>query len=485
MPIVSLLDPHPADQIALIEGDEQTTYGELRDLVAETRSGLVAAGLTAGDRVAIIFTNTRSSVVSLLAVIGAGMVAVPLNPSSPPRELERELEMVSASLVLVGSEDAADLSVRTSTPAGTIVPGVEPLPKGPPVDRVVLTGEHLAVMLFTSGTAGAPKPAMLSYGCLVFLQRSIIDHPRSDVDTETVNLAILPLSHVYGLNVSLLTTLRAGGTVVLAHRFSPTLAVELVARHKVTHFAGVPPMWRAFLDSPDIPDDAFAGVRRMTSGAAALPRDLFDAFLQRFGVELSEGYGLTETASGVTSHLGIPIRPGSVGQAWPGVEVRVVDYDDRPAPVDDSGVVKVRGPNVFLGYWNDEEATKAVLDDDGWLNTGDIGVLSEDGYLYLVDRAKDLIIVSGFNVYPYEVEEVLNRHPAVDQCVVVGRLDEQRGERVVAYITVADGQTAPTLDEVVDFCREELARYKCPTELKVVDTLPIAPSGKPVRRDLI
>ncbi len=484
MTIVSLLDPHAADLIALIEGDETTTYGELRDLVAETRSGLVAAGLTGGDRVAIVFTNTRSSVVSLLAVIGAGMVAVPLNPGSPPRELENELQMVSASLVLIGNEEGIGLSVRTSTPAGTIVPGVEPLPTGPPVDRVELTGDDLAVMLFTSGTAGMPKPAMLSYGCLVFLQRAIIDHPGSDVDEQTVNLAILPLSHVYGLNVSLLTTLRAGGTVVLAPRFSPTLAAELVARHHVTHFAGVPPMWRSLIDSPDVPDDAFANVRRMTSGAAALPRDLFDAFLQRFGVELSEGYGLTETASGVTSHLGIPIRPGSVGKAWPGVEIQVVDYDDRPAPVDDSGVVKVRGPNVFLGYWNDEEATKAVIDDDGWLNTGDIGVLSEDGYLYLVDRAKDLIIVSGFNVYPYEVEAVLSRHPAVDQCVVVGRIDDQRGERVVAYVTVAEGQKAPTLDEIVDFCRQDLARYKCPSELKIVDDVPIAPSGKPVRRDL-
>jgi long-chain acyl-CoA synthetase len=243
-------------------------------------------------------------------------------------------------------------------------------------------------------------------------------------------------------------------------------------------------MWRALLDAPGIPDDAFRDVDRISSGASALHPALWAEFKERFDIELQEGYGLTETSPTVASHIGIPVRPGTVGKVAPGVEVKVVDDDGNSVPHDDAGEILVRGPGVFLGYWENEEATKAVLDDDGWLHTRDIGVLSEDGYLALVDRAKDLIIVSGFNVYPFEVETVLVQHPNVHQTVVVGRDDERRGERVVAYITVPDGVDPPKLDELVDFCRERLARYKCPTELHVVDELPIAASGKTVRRKL-
>ena len=225
-------------------------------------------------------------------------------------------------------------------------------------------------------------------------------------------------------------------------------------------------------------------MNRISSGASALHPRVWHEFKERFGIELSEGYGLTETSPTVSSHIGIPVRPGTVGKVAPGVEVNVVDHDGKSVPPDDSGEIKVRGPGVFLGYWENEEATKAVLDDDGWLSTRDIGVLSEDGYLALVDRAKDLIIVSGFNVYPFEVETVLVQHPQVEQTVVIGRDDERRGERVVAFVTVPDGVDAPELEELIDFCRERLARYKCPTELQVVDELPIGKSGKTMRRKL-
>ncbi len=483
--IVSILDGHPDDAIALIEGDQKTTYAELRELRDQTRAGLAAAGLEAGDRVAILCGNTRSSVVSILAVASAGLIAAIVNPSSPLFELEREFDAVGAKLLLVGTEPPAGLGIRLATPAGTIVPGVDGLPSGPPVDVADSDPDEVAILLFTSGTAGPPKPAMLSHRNLRFVQQTLIAHPDSRVNADAVNLVALPLSHVYGLNVCLLTTLRAGGTVVLMHRFDPVLAADLAVRHNVTLFPGVPPMWRALVDNESIDATSFANVHRMTTGASALPHVLFDDFKNRFGVELREGYGLTETASLATASIGGPVRQGSVGMAFPGVEVIVVDHDDRIAPVDDSGAVKVRGPNVFLGYWDEEEATKSVLDDDGWLLTGDIGVMSEDGYLYLVDRAKDLIIVSGFNVYPFEVEDVVSRHPSIDHCVVIGRDDDRRGERIAAYVTLRDGAVPPTLDDVVDFCRMELARYKCPSELHVVDQLPIAPSGKPIRRDLV
>jgi len=480
----TLIDNHPDDTIALIEGSQSTTYGELRSRVARTRAGLVTAGLARGDRVAVVATNTASTAVSVLAVTSAGMVAVLLDPTSPSAEIRSQAAAVGTSFVLTGRVGDTDLLARVATPAGSEVEGVDPLPDGPAVDAATVDRDQLAVMLFTSGTAGAPKAAMLSHHNLTSNQLAIIDTFGSGLKAGSVVLATIPVAHMYGFNISLLSTLRVGGTVVFADHFDPQSCVELIATHGVDRFAGVPPMWRALLDSPGIPDDAFRDVDRISSGAAALHPALWAEFKERFDVELQEGYGLTETSPTVTSHIGIPIRPGTVGKPAPGVEVVVVDDYGNSVPYDDAGEIKVRGPGVFLGYWDNDEATKAVLDDDGWLSTRDIGVLSEDGYLALVDRAKDLIIVSGFNVYPFEVETVLVQHPNVHQTVVIGRDDERRGERVVAYITVPDGVDPPELDELVDFCRERLARYKCPTELHVVDELPIATSGKTVRRKL-
>jgi long-chain acyl-CoA synthetase len=480
----TLINDHAGDTTALIDADKSTTYGELRSLVARTRADLAAAGLRERDRVAVVATNTTSTAVSVLAATSAGMVAVLLDPTSPGSELRAQVAAVGTSLVLTGREGDDQLHERIATPAGAAVKGVDPLPEGAPLEAAMIDGDHLAVMLFTSGTAGAPKAAMLSHDNLTSNQTAIIETRGSGLSTGSVVLATIPVSHMYGFNISLLSTLRVGGTVVFADHFDPHLCVDLIGRHHVDRFAGVPPMWRAFLDAPGIPDDAFHDVRRISSGASALHPALWAEFKERFDVELQEGYGLTETSPTVTSHIGIPVRPGTVGKAAPGVEVMVVDDYGHSVPFDDAGEILVRGPGVFLGYWENEEATKAVLDDDGWLHTRDIGVLSEDGYLALVDRAKDLIIVSGFNVYPFEVETVLVQHPAVLQTVVVGREDERRGERVVAHVTVPEGVDPPSLDDLVDFCRERLARYKCPTELHVVDELPIAASGKTARRKL-
>ena len=479
-----MLDPHPAETTALIEGNRTTTYGELRDLVAATRGGLWARGLRRGDRVAVLATNTTSSVVSILGVTSAGMAVVLLDPNAAPAELAEQVDGVGAQLLLTGTPPPTALATPAATPARTTVEGIDPLPTGPGGAAEPVAEAELAVLIFTSGTAGAPKAAMLSHGNLTSNQRAVIDTPGSGLAPGTVVLAVLPISHMYGLNVALLTTLRAGATVVLQQGFDPASTLDLIREHHVDRFAGVPPMWRAFLDLPGVRDDAFAGVTRISSGASALHPTLWAEFRDRFGVELLEGYGLTETSPVVTSHIGIPVRPGSVGKPAPGVVVRVVDDLGNEVPVDDSGEIQVKGPGVFMGYWDNEEATKAVLDDDGWLSTRDIGVLSEDGYLALVDRAKDLIIVSGFNVYPFEVETVIVQHPKVDQTVVIGRDDDQRGERVVAFVTVTPGADPPHLDEIVAFCRERLARYKCPSELQVVDALPIAPSGKTMRRKL-
>jgi long-chain acyl-CoA synthetase len=483
MTLARLLDTQPDDAVALIEDGESTTYGELRDLVARTRSGLTAAGVVPRDRVAVVCTNTRAAAVSVLAATSADMIAVLLDPNCALAELREQVETIGAAHVLTGTPVDDDLHTNISSPAGAAVVGIDPLPDGPAVAAATPGDDDLAVMLFTSGTAGSPKAAMLSHRNLTSNQEAIVATDDSRLTPDSVVLATIPISHMYGFNVSLLTTLRVGGTVVLTTGFQTSTCVELIKTHGVDRFAGVPPMWRALIDSP-APDDAFEGVIRIASGASALHPRLWKEFKERFGVELQEGYGLTETSPAVTSHIGIPVRAGTVGKPVPGVEVKVVDHDGNAVPFDDSGEIMVRGPGVFLGYWENEEATKAVLDDDGWLATRDIGVFSEDGYLALVDRAKDLIIVSGFNVYPFEVETVLVQHPKVQQTVVIGRDDDRRGERVVAFVTVPDGSEPPELDELVDFCRERLARYKCPTELEIVTELPIGTSGKTQRRKL-
>lgn len=483
MTLAHLLETQPDDAVALIEGDQSTTYAELRDLVARTRAGLVAAGLAPRDRVAVVCANQRAAVVGVLAATSAGMIAVLLDPGAAPAERREQIETVGAAHVLTGRPIDDDLHIPVSSPAGAAVMGTDPLPEGDPVPAAEPAPDDVAVMLFTSGTAGSPKAAMLSHHNLTSNQDALMATEGSSIDQDTVALATIPISHMYGFNISLLTTLRAGGTVVLCDGFDPQTCAAQVAAHDVDLIAGVPPMWRALIDS-DVPDDAFAGVTRMASGASALHPRLWQEFKDRFGIELQEGYGLTETSPVVTSHVGIPVRPGTVGRPAPGVEVKVVDHDGREVPFDDSGEIKVRGPGVFLGYWENEEATKAILDDDGWLFTRDIGVFSEDGYLALVDRAKDLIIVSGFNVYPFEVETVLVQHPKVDHAVVIGRDDDRRGERVVAFVTVPPNSPPPELDELVAFCRERLARYKCPTELEVVTELPIGTSGKAQRRKL-
>lgn len=484
-----LLDGGGSTDTALIDASNPdrtliVRYDELRDRVDATSRALHRAGIATGDRIGVIGANTTDSVVAMLAAMSHGRIVVVIDPAASPREIADQLDEVGASILLTDRPIDIDTPLPIASVPGGAVKNVDPLPPGDDEPTGTSQAEACAVMLFTSGTAGSPKAAMLSHRNLLSNQEAIIQTNGSGLSSDSVVLATIPISHMYGLNVSLLATLRVGGAVVLSQGFHPHRCVELINEHHVDRFAGVPPMWRSLLDTDGIPDDAFAGVKRIASGAAALHPTLWQEFTERFGIEILEGYGLTETSPTVTSHIGIPVRPGTVGKPAPGVEVKIVDYDGNTVPVDDSGEILVRGPGVFMGYWDNEEATKAILDDDGWLSTRDIGVFSDDGYLALVDRAKDLIIVSGFNVYPFEVETVLVQHPQVQATVVIGRDDDRRGERVVAFVTVPEGVSAPELDDLVDFCKERLARYKCPSEIEIVDELPIGASGKVQRRKL-
>lgn len=493
MNLASIIEGHDADAVALISRNRPTTYGQLREQVAALRGGLAAHGVGPGDRVALVCGNSRHWVVGYFAVLGLGAVAVPMNPTSPAPELVRELQSVGATAALVGQMSTAAWTAidPASIPTVRLVASVDPIAGAvglddllahEPVPMVEGGDDDLAVLMFTSGTAGAPRAAMLSHGNLLANIRQAGSGP-DPIRADDVVYGVLPLSHIFGLNVVIGVSLAAGATVLLVQRFDPSTFVDSVRDRGVTVVPGAPPLWMAVAQQPGVPADAFVGVRRALTGAAKMPIEVMEQLEARFGLELAEGYGLTEASPVVTSSAGIPVKRGSVGRVLDGVEVRVVDENGDDVFEGDVGEVLVRGPNVFLGYLDDPDTTARVLDDEGWLHTGDLATIDDDGYLYLVDRAKDLIIVSGFNVYPAEVEDVLLDHPLVAEAGVIGVPHGHTGEAVKAFVVpVGDAE----LDEeaLIEHCHSQLARYKCPSKILVVDELPRNLSGKLIRRQL-
>jgi long-chain acyl-CoA synthetase len=498
--LADLIDPHPADAVALISRNRITTYGELRDQVAHARGGLAALGVQRDDRVALVCANGSEFVVAYLAALGLGAVTVPLNPTSPAPELTVEIATVGAKVVIVDRSSASTLAAieRSAVPSVEMVVSVDPsdvdssdegvdgmsfadLLEADPAERLSLEPDQLAVLIFTSGTAGAPRAAMLTHGNL----RANIDQGLSaagHIDGDDVIYGVLPLFHIFGLNVVLGLALAVGATVVLVQRFDPATAAQSIVDRNVTVIPGAPGLWAAFAHFDDLPADTFGSVRLALSGASRLPVSVAEAMRDKFGVEIFEGYGLTEASPVVTTSTGAPPRFGSVGRALAGVDVRLV-HDGEDVLVGDVGEVWVRGDNVFAGYFNDPVATNSVFTDDGWLKTGDMATADDDGYLYLVDRVKDLIIVSGFNVFPAEVEEMLVTHPDVVEAAVVGVAHPHTGEAVKAYVV---GRPGAVLDEetLIEFSLDRLARYKCPTKVIFVESLPRNTSGKLVRRSL-
>ncbi len=496
MNLAHIIDDHDAQKVALISRGRETTYGSLRDQVAHVRGGLTGLGVGAGDRVALLCGTGRYFVISYLATLGLGAVTVPLNPTSPSLEIEREVATVGAKVVVVEPSSAAAWRGvdRANVPTlesvieteGDSIEGalhLADLLTGPSADIVEVQSDTLAVLIFTSGTAGSPRAAMLSHGNL----QSNLDQGRSEgarIDADDVVYGVLPLFHIFGLNVVLGLTLARGATVVLVQRFDPSTALDTIRERKVTVVPGAPPLWLAFSHMDDAPADSFASVRLALTGAAKMPEEAMRRLQQRFGLQIAEGYGLTEASPVVTSSAGMPVKIGSVGKVLEGVEVRLVDENGDDALQGDSGEIWVKGPNVFMGYLNEPDQTARVLTKDGWLRTGDIATVDDEGYLYLVDRAKDLIIVSGFNVFPNEVEEVLATHPGVQEVGVVGVPHPHQGEAVKAFVVPKAGAHLDE-DQLIDWCSDHLARYKCPSKVLFVDQLPRNVSGKLLRRSLV
>ena len=459
------------------------TYRDLRRAVSVMHRRLIEAGIGPDDRVAVIAGNDPAFVVAYLAILRAGAVAVPLNIVSPPAELQHQLDEVSVSAILVGPGGDQSLS-------GAPVIAVDGLPGGQAdelvadeLEAVERRPEDVAALLFTAGTAGAPRAAMLSHGNLLANLDQVQRHPGRALNAGDRILGVLPLCHIFGLNVVLGGTLYAGASVVMVERFDAAHTLELIAAHQVTVVLGAPSLFAALVGvGAEAGTQPMGSVRMAYSGAAPLPIEVAEAFEMRYQLPLLQGYGLTEASPVVTSAIvDQPVHPGSIGVPLPGLELRLVDEDGEDTLAGDPGEIWVRGPNVFPGYWRDTAATEAVLTGDGWLRTGDIAVVGDDGELAIVDRAKDLIIVSGFNVFPAEVEGVLIEHPGVQDAAVIGDADATRGEVVHAFV-VSIGDVGAT--ELQAWCRDRLARYKCPAVVTFVPSLPHGLAGKLLRRSL-
>jgi long-chain acyl-CoA synthetase len=496
MNLSAIVENHPADSPALVSRGAVTTYGDLRKQVAEARGGLTRIGIEPGDRVGLALANNWFFVVAYLATLGVGAIAVPVNPNSPTAELQGELASVRPKALIAGAAaanavnglDTAALGIaHVFAPDGSGIEGAqdfESLLGGEPTPIVDRLPDDIAVLIFTAGTGGAPKAAMLTHNNLLSNIEQAQSHQGQEVLPSDVALGVLPMFHIFGLNVVLGIALHAGASVVLVERFDPVSAVDTIRDRKVTVVAGAPTMFATMMSLPRATARDLSSVRLALTGAATLPPEVASGFADHFNVPLRQGYGLTEASPVVTAQAldGEP-RAYSIGQPVPGVELRLVDEEGEDALEGDAGEIWVRGPNVFPGYWEDEKATADAKTEDGWLRTGDVAVTDDDGYLYLIDRAKDLIIVSGFNVYPAEVEAAIAAHPGVVDVAVVGVAHPHTGETVKAFVVVEPGVHLEE-DQLIEFVGKRLARYKCPTKITFVDQLQHGLGGKLLRRAL-
>ncbi|MCY9784068.1 long-chain fatty acid--CoA ligase [Nocardiopsis sp. EMB25] len=498
------------DRTALVHGDVRISYAELDAWANRVANALVASGVEPGDRVALSCPNLPYFPVAYYGVLKAGASVVPLNVLLTESEIAYHLRDSGAGVYLcfegtpelpLGERGTAAfesvsscerLVLITADPESVShragVPSLAEFTAGHSRDRrPVATAEtDTAVVLYTSGTTGRPKGAELTHSNLV--HNALVGNRLFGEYADDVHLVALPLFHTFAQTVHMNAGLASGATLVLTDRFDPERALSLMEREGVTFFAGVPTMYWGLLrcetaDRFDLARIATT-MRISVSGGAALPMEVLHGFEDRFGVGILEGYGLSETSPLATfNRPDRPRRPGSVGVPVWGVEVGVVGADGGEAAVGEPGEIRVRGHNVMRGYLDRPEATAEAVDADGWFYTGDIGRRDADGYLYIVDRKKDMIIRGGYNVYPREIEEVLMTHPEVSLAAVVGVPHPSHGEEVRAHVVRAPG-SALTEEGLIAWSRERLAGYKYPRSVEFADALPMTATGKILKRRL-
>jgi len=476
------------DAPAIRLGERELTYGELDDRSARLATLLGKKGLGPGDRVGVMLPNVPEFPVAYYGVLRAGCVVVPMNVLLKRREIAFYLEDSGARLLLAWHgflEEARD----GAADAGAELVGVEPasfaasLAELEPTPQLVETDEDdTAVILYTSGTTGKPKGAELTHLNL-FRNADVSSRTTSEIAQGDVVLGALPLFHSFGQTVSMNASLKVGACLTLVPRFDPGEALATMQRDGVTHFYGVPTMYGALLHHPEREGFNTSALRICITGGASMPVEILHGFEDAFGAKVMEGYGLSETSPvACSNHPDRERKAGSIGTPIEGVEMRVVDENDNPVAQGEVGEIVIRGHNIMKGYWQRPEATAEAMR-GGWFHSGDMARTDEDGYFYIVDRKKDLIIRGGYNVYPREVEEVLYEHPKIREAAVVGVPHDEWGEEIGAAVVLHDGEElAP--EEVGAYVKERIAAYKYPRVVWFIDDLPKGPTGKILKREI-
>jgi len=485
------------DKTAVILGDVRLSYAQLDELSDRLAASLTAAGLAPGDRVGLQLPNIPPFVISYFGILKAGGVVVPMNVLLKAPEIAFQLENSGARTLITygGFADEAAKAAEAAKVTQLYVVGEAPAPvNGIPFETLVdgdSPGPQLAargpadpaVIIYTSGTTGTPKGAVLSH--IGLYMNADIPGRLFDYSPDDVTLVALPLFHVFALSSIMNACVLMGGTMTLVPRFDPIAVLQIMDRDRVTVFMGVPTMYIALLQAIDAAKVDLTSLRAAVSGGAAIPAEVIDAFETRFGVAILEGYGLSESSSTATFNISVSERKVySVGKPIWGTSLQIWDDDSRPLPrgPEHVGEVVLRGMNIMIGYHDNPEATAKAFA-GGWFHTGDVGYVDEDGFLFIVDRIKDLIIRGGYNVYPREVEEVLYAHPAVAEAAVIGVPDPKWGEEVAAVVAVKPGHTV-TEAELIEFVKERAAAYKYPRTIEFRDTLPKNATGKILKKEL-
>jgi long-chain acyl-CoA synthetase len=476
-----------ADRPAVQLDDLVLSYAFLEAGVQRAAGLLRAHGIGPGDRVGMQLPNVPYFPVVYFGALRLGAVVVPMNPLLKAREVAYHLSD-SGAKVLIAWHGFAEAAQGGAADAGAecilATPGEfeQTLGAAEPVEQIEeREDDDAAVIIYTSGTTGTPKGATLTHANLAAGARTAQD--LVDAGPHTVTLATLPLFHVFGMNSVMNVSVRARGSITLLPRFDPEKTLEIVERDKVTTFAGVPTMYSALLHHSGRERFDVSTLDLCVSGGSALPVEVLRGFDEAFGARVLEGYGLSET-TGMGS-FNLPDRerkPGSIGVPIGGTEFRLLDDDGNDVPDGEPGEIAMRGPFVMRGYWGRDDATAETIV-DGWFHTGDMATVDDDGYYFIVDRKKELIIRGGYNVYPREIEEVLYEHPAVREAAVIGVPHDDLGEEVGAAIALKDGAEA-TADELRAFAKERVAAYKYPRRVWFVDELPKGPTGKVLKREI-
>lgn len=483
-----------AERTAMVYEDQACSYGEFAARVRALAGLLKSRGVCMGDRVAFLGFNQPAFLETMVAANALGAIFVPLNFRLTGEELcfiigdaGVHTLIVDPDLAPLVEQIAPRLPCHHYFAVGADsngFPGLElALKDAEPIEEAVELGAHETLLImYTSGTTGLPKGAMLTHGNIIW--NNVNASYAFGSTRDDVVLSAAPLFHIGGLNVLVISSLQQGNPIVIMRHFDPGAALELIARYRVTHMFGAPAMFLFMSQHPSFADVDLSSLDMFIVGGAPVPEPLIHLYGER-GIRFCQGYGLTETAP-FSAFLGPDKSLAKVGSAGlPPVmsDVRIVDEDNRPLPANERGEICLKGPNIMKGYWNRPEATAKAIDEAGWFHSGDVGYLDDEGFLYICDRVKDMVISGGENVYPAEVESVLFAHEAIAEVAVIGLPDEKWGEAVTAVVALNEGAEL-TLEALRDFAADKLARYKLPLRMHQVDALPRNPAGKVLKFQL-